>query len=163
MRFFCLLGFLGLLLKWIAVFFPVGTTAHTFLAEKVQKVDSKSKRINWVDNLRAFGLLLVMTGHIESINPAGHMEYTILKDYIYSFHVPLFFFISGFLFNPENIRARRKFITRKLSTLILPYFFFSFLAYGLLIFIDNLLSGIPLPFPVCSTPCPQWFMPMVII
>jgi fucose 4-O-acetylase-like acetyltransferase len=57
--------------------------------------------------------------------------------------VPLFFFISGFLFHPEKYQGLREFITRKLSTLILPYFFFFFLAYGLLIFINNFIGGIP--------------------
>jgi len=137
-RFFCLLGFLGLMLKGTAVFFRLRTTAPGFLPKKVPKLSSKPKRIYWVDNLKAFGILLVMAGHMESINPS------LLRDYIYSFHVPLFFFISGFLFQPEKYQSPREFITRKLSTLILPYFFFSFLAYGLLIFVENFLSGIPL-------------------
>jgi acyltransferase len=102
----------------------------------MQEISSKSKRIYWVDNLKVIGILLVMIGHMESINPY-------LAVYIYSFHVPLFFFISGFLFHPEKYQGPREFITRKIFTLILPYFFFCIPAYGLLIIIENLIGGKP--------------------
>lgn len=44
-------------------------------------------RIKWIDNARAIGILLVVLGH--SLIPAS------IQTYIYSFHMPLFFFLSG--------------------------------------------------------------------
>lgn len=123
-----LLGFLGCFLFWL---WPM-----LFCLKKEQEVSSKPNRIYWVDNLKAFGILLVVAGHMDSMNPH-------LGIYIYSFHMPLFFFISGFLFHPERYQGPKEFITRKLSTLILPYFFFFCLTYGFFIFVNNFIDGIP--------------------
>ncbi len=46
------------------------------------------KRIEWVDIARGIGIILVILGHI-GIGKVGK--------FIYSFHIPLFFFLSGFL------------------------------------------------------------------
>ena len=49
----------------------------------------KSKNIAFIDTLKAIGIILVVIGHND----------TILTKYIYSFHMPLFFFLSGITFN----------------------------------------------------------------
>jgi acyltransferase len=48
-------------------------------------------RFPWIDALKGFGIALVVFAHY-SLPEA-------LDTYIFSFHMPLFFFISGFLFN----------------------------------------------------------------
>ncbi|WP_080467988.1 acyltransferase family protein [Lactiplantibacillus plantarum] len=70
-----------------------------------------NKRIFWVDNARGFAMLLILLGH-------SYPPYD-LKMWIYSFHVPLFFFLSGYLFKKRNIIDT---IRRKNRSLLMPYF-----------------------------------------
>ena len=44
-------------------------------------------RVNWIDYAKAIAMVLVIFGHIATRN--------CLKDWIYSFHMPLFFSLSG--------------------------------------------------------------------
>ena len=52
---------------------------------------TKSKRINWVDQLKGFSIILVVYGH----------NLPFIDIYIESFRIPLFFFIAGF-FHPKS-------------------------------------------------------------
>ena len=47
------------------------------------------KRISWIDMTKGYGVLLVIIGHMYIFN---------LSSWIYSFHMPLFLFISGYVF-----------------------------------------------------------------
>lgn len=76
------------------------------------------KRIEWVDIAKGIGIFLMVMGH-TGIPRIGNQ-------WIYSFHMPLFFFISGFLFQPEKY-SPCEFIGRKMKTLVVPYIFFIFL------------------------------------
>ena len=63
-----------------------------------------SQRIDWIDALKGLAILLVVFGHCvdDSISsntfPVYAFNLQILHDFIYSFHMPLFFAISGFVF-----------------------------------------------------------------
>lgn len=63
-----------------------------------------SNRIEWIDALKGFTILTVVIGHCaDGILSAGmYTQYQAslraLYDFIYSFHMPLFFIISGFVF-----------------------------------------------------------------
>lgn len=48
---------------------------------------AQSKRILWIDYCKVIGICLVLIGHTYPNNP--------ITDWLYSFHMPLFFFISG--------------------------------------------------------------------
>lgn len=54
-------------------------------------------RLNFLDNAKAIGIILVVLGHVintqNNILPSGE----IILQYIYSFHMPLFFIISGII------------------------------------------------------------------
>ena len=54
---------------------------------------TETKRILAFDLLKGVGILLVILGHIEIPHS--------LKTVIYSFHMPLFFFVSGCFFNEK--------------------------------------------------------------
>ncbi len=71
------------------------------------------KRLDYIDTLKAIGILLVILGHIS--NPG--------TKFIYSFHMPLFFIISGFFIKFDI--SFKKFITSDIKRLIVPYFIFS--------------------------------------
>lgn len=73
----------------------------------------KNKRNNLIDIVKGIGILLVVLGH----------QNTILTQEIYSFHMPLFFFLSG-IFH-KNYSSYIEFIKRKIRTLMIPYFVFA--------------------------------------
>ena len=55
-----------------------------------------------INRLKGIAILLVLLGHSIIFMPINLMEITwcsILYKYIYIFHMPLFFIISGFLYN----------------------------------------------------------------
>lgn len=73
-------------------------------------IAQNTSRKNWIDWMKALGMLLIIWGHAF---PTG------LIAYIYSYNVPLFFIISGFLFKQEN--SFRQFFNKNLYSLVIPY------------------------------------------
>lgn len=75
--------------------------------------------------LSVWGILLVVLGHSGFEEPIIQQKLSYLHSWIYSFHMPLFFLISGFLFsltNPEMDKiCTGKFIWKKTLRLIVPY------------------------------------------
>lgn len=61
-------------------------------------------RIEWLDSLKGFAIFLVVVGHavLGYLRAGTFPEYQwslqLTHDLIYSFHMPLFFLISGFLY-----------------------------------------------------------------
>ncbi|AOW12633.1 hypothetical protein LPB72_16510 [Hydrogenophaga crassostreae] len=77
----------------------------------------------WLDAAKGLGIALIVWGHIYSIT-----EPTALQVYVYAFHVPLFFFISGLTFRPENNTVGQV-MRSKARTLLRPYFVYAFLGF----------------------------------
>lgn len=84
------------------------------------------KRIEYIDAVKGFAILLVVMGHVDAaIHPdwreilqrseVGAMFWWKI---IYSFHMPLFFFISGFLCRSNG---EFSFFIRKVRTLLVPF------------------------------------------
>jgi acyltransferase len=80
-------------------------------------------RWQWLDAAKGLGIALIVWGHIYSIT-----EPTPLQVWVYAFHVPLFFFISGLTFRPEGNSLARVWRS-KLRTLLLPYLVYALLGY----------------------------------
>jgi acyltransferase len=79
-------------------------------------------RLHFIDALKGFGIILVVFAH--------HSIPVNLETYIYSFHMPLFFFISGFLFDfGKYAESTSNFVKKRFSSLIVPYFSFALFAY----------------------------------
>ena len=55
------------------------------------------KRIDWVDVAKGIAMILVIVVHAEEHFIPGTLVST--KIPIYTFHMPLFFFVSGYLFS----------------------------------------------------------------
>ena len=74
-----------------------------------------SKRIKYIDMLKAFCIILVI---------AGHMGYTPakVKLLLYIFHIPLFFFLSGMTLNVVKYKSFFEFFARKFKTIVIPCF-----------------------------------------
>jgi fucose 4-O-acetylase-like acetyltransferase len=73
-----------------------------------------AKRQVWVDVAKTFALILVVVGH-----PVGPAVYT---KYIYWFHMPVFFLLSGYLFKPpEGWSSLRSWLAKRSRELLVPY------------------------------------------
>jgi acyltransferase len=81
-------------------------------------------RIDFIDAAKAIGIVLVVVGHTAAA-PVG------VTTLIYSFHMPLFFFISGYLQVAERFEAPwRDTVRRATRSLLVPYLFFFTLSLG---------------------------------
>lgn len=73
------------------------------------------KRIDWIDTLRGLCMFFVVWGHAFPTNK------WFLRKWIYSFHMPIFFFISGLVHRDEDKLPFKEFIRNKFRALIVPY------------------------------------------
>ena len=77
-------------------------------------------RINWIDTARFWGMFFVYIGHFGP--EAGHI-YT----WVWHFHVPLFFFLSGCVENYNNRGFLENLRHKAIHTLI-PFYFFGLIS-----------------------------------
>ena len=80
------------------------------------KTDCTKNRIEYGDFIKAIGIILVVIGHINSYNG-------LVKEWIYSFHMPLFFFAAGVVsvYGSQRTTNWKKFVTGKVKALLIPY------------------------------------------
>lgn len=94
--------------------------SSNFLACKspiCHKIDMTKTRIEYIDILKGFGIILVVLGHVTLNSDLYH--------FIYAFHMPLFFIVSGMF-----LHDRQGFIRKQAKNLLIPY-----LSFGLLTFV----------------------------
>ena len=137
--------------------------------------NNNTKDVIWLDWAKVIGIFLVVFGHVLQRIP-GWEEGCVRRiwDWIYLFHMPLFFVISGYLFK-QGIKNFRKIFW----ALVVPYFLYQFLCFPLwnwksigseetiLSFIGKHIMGIllgdgyktPISFYSCL-PC--WFIVSII-
>ncbi len=81
----------------------------------------KQERVTYLDVAKAISISMVILGHC--IIRMGNSSYLAwLNVVIYSFHMPVFFFVSGFYFKSEE--PLKIFLIKKIRTLLVPYVFF---------------------------------------
>ncbi len=96
-----------------------------------QKKVCSSGRDAWVDYAKAIGIVLVIYGHVARgvFNAGIPMDvplYQLVDSIIYSFHMPLFFFLSGlFFFHSLRRRGRMTLAANKVDTILYPYILWS--------------------------------------
>ncbi|MBU9825037.1 acyltransferase family protein, partial [Rahnella perminowiae] len=76
------------------------------------KQENGLQSTDWVDCAKGLGILSVIAGHVFTGLPS---------EIIYLFHMPLFFFIGGYLFKP---RAPKTYLLSKAKKLLVPYVLF---------------------------------------
>jgi fucose 4-O-acetylase-like acetyltransferase len=96
-----------------------------------------TKRIDYLDILKGIGIFLMVFDHVYW----GQLVHT----YIQSFHMPLFFFISGYLWKGNSIN---KTVTNKIKTLLIPYIIYGLLQYVLWIFLFGIKHNLNLLVPL---------------
>src|SRR5438105_3842867 len=98
-------------------------TLRTSSTCRARSDQTAADRYGFIDNAKAIGIVLVVLGHSRGLPDS-------LLRLIFSFHVPLFFFISGFLVKAGKLDASISSNTKKiLRTLAIPYVLFFSLAY----------------------------------
>ena len=89
------------------------------------------KKIDWLAVLQGFSMLLVVIGHVSLTNLPGDPTTPIatgIERTIYTFHMPLFIFISGWLFFYTCIGKQKRYrdvIVAKIKRLVVPFFAFT--------------------------------------
>lgn len=69
-----------------------------------------------IDIAKGIAIFLVIFGHITHIPE--------IRQYIWSFHIPLFFFISGILIKPNKCQNFTRYLGKKSIQLLIPYLIF---------------------------------------
>lgn len=77
-------------------------------------IEKNNGRIGWIDAAKGIGILLVMLGHCYLDS-----KFTF---WFYSFHMALFFFLSGITFSIKGNYI--SFLKKKIKSLLIPYIFF---------------------------------------
>ncbi len=80
------------------------------------------KRDSGLDFIKAFVTILVILGHVIQFANANFDESPLFK-FIYSFHMPLFMFISGYLyFNANQVTESKNKLKKRCEALLVPFF-----------------------------------------
>lgn len=75
------------------------------------------KRIEWIDTAKGIGLILVILGHL-------HIPF--MTTWIYLFHMPLFFFLSGLVYSGGKY-TWKQYLIKKAKSLLVPYVTYGFI------------------------------------
>lgn len=60
--------------------------------------DAKKNRVEYVDIAKAFAIFLVVLGHPRPVEDYGSLE-----QFLYAFHMPLFFMLSGVFVRRKSV------------------------------------------------------------
>ena len=90
------------------------------------------EREKWIDIAKGWGVFLVILGHMPSL-PSE------FRAWIFSFHMPLFYFLSGRTYKVKEL-SLKTYICKQARGLLVPYFAYS----AIFIFFDVLLMQLSL-------------------
>lgn len=79
------------------------------------------KRFDYVDIAKGIGILMVVWAHIL-LTGASHR-------FIYAFHMPVFFLLSGMMFSREKYASFGVFLGKRAKRLLIPYVIYSVLTW----------------------------------
>lgn len=148
---------------------------HSVEPEKAPEKTS-TERLDWIDYAKGIGIIFVVYGHvIIGINNSGVVASAtnILQlfaksslDFVYSFHMHLFFFLSGLFVSwkaTKSVRDFNCFFKKKVKTILYPYFVWSFIQgvfYALMSpYTNTKFNIIDLPYSIFFAPIAQfWFL-----
>lgn len=127
------------------------------------------KRIKYLDNIKGFAILMVMLGHTNIIS-----TYPKLVEFVQSFHVPIFFIVTGIIFGMKELNGGifEFNVLKKLKLYMLPYCVFSILYIVIvngMTYLGNTDSGIIafkssiIRFLSLDGVFATWFLPAIFI
>ncbi|MET1053695.1 MAG: acyltransferase family protein [Pedobacter sp.] len=79
------------------------------------------QRVMWIDYAKFIGIVLVICAH-QTTNKGWF-------DFISAFDIPLFFFLSGFLFSFKKFDTYSQFLKARVKQLLVPYLLLNLVAY----------------------------------
>ena len=88
-------------------------------------MSSHTNRINAIDVAKGIGILCIVLGHI--------VPNSYVARWLYAFHVPLFFLLSGFTYSLKE--DKKAFYLNKAKRLLLPYLIFAVISIAIYIYI----------------------------
>lgn len=118
-------------------------------------MDKNNERELLPDILKGFAIILVVLGHCiqEGSGETYRTEVLYFSDrlyqFIYSFHMPLFMMVSGYLSwssmkKAQSNKERRALLRKRISVLVVPIFLWSAVDYARIL-ITNHMNGEPQP------------------
>jgi fucose 4-O-acetylase-like acetyltransferase len=106
-------------------------------------------RVEWVDYAKGIGILLVVYGHVLRGLQNANLDISPVFFYcsdnlVYSFHMPLFFFLSGLFIVRSFVKTERiaPFILGKIKVIAYPYFIWSFIQISIQIVMSPYTNNI---------------------
>lgn len=94
----------------------------------------KNKHIVWIDSLKGLVSIFVVLGHVflgftnNNLYPNEQIMYLEIKNWIYTWHMPIFMFISGLCFSIAYVKQKleKEKIKKQILNLLLLYLIFQF-------------------------------------
>jgi fucose 4-O-acetylase-like acetyltransferase len=88
---------------------------------EIVNTEVKSKRIEYIDALKGFAIFCVLWGHsLQYLKGSYDSPHDLMFEFIYSFHMPLFFMVSGIFFKTSLKLNLKAFTFKKGVQLLLP-------------------------------------------
>jgi len=81
----------------------------------------QTERVHWIDIARGIGIIFIIYAHM-----LGSHDFRYL---FYAFHIPLFFFLSGVVYNHQKYGNFLTFLKKSARGLLIPYFIFAFISF----------------------------------
>ncbi|MDN2661067.1 acyltransferase [Neptunomonas sp. CHC150] len=107
-----------------------------------------TNKIEWINSAKGIGIMLVVYGHVArglveaSISGGYVYQLNMVDNFIYMFHMPLFFLLSGlFLLNSFDKYGYKGLVFNKLETILYPFVLWSLLQGGIEAFLSNYTNG----------------------
>lgn len=90
-------------------------------------MQEKTLHYDWVDAAKGLGIIFVVLGHAIADTTPNVPIFGKIFQIIYSFHMPLFFFLSGFCgikaLQKRQLHEKEAYILERFKRLMIPYFF----------------------------------------
>ncbi|NEO83854.1 MAG: acyltransferase [Spirulina sp. SIO3F2] len=111
----------------------IGALKQYSLSPKTTRdYQNKSQYIGWVDYAKGIGITLMVLGHVirgllrSNLLTENHWL-LLLDQWIYAFHMPLFFFLSGLFAQSALRKSTQSLMMKRLQRIVYPYFLWSLL------------------------------------
>lgn len=83
----------------------------------MKSINLNHNRIESIDIAKGIGILLMVMGH------TGFGD--VFDKLINTFHMPLFFFVSGYFYRPQKTKSFKEYLIHQINVLIIPYLVFA--------------------------------------
>lgn len=135
-------------------------------------VAASPSRIHWIDYAKALGIVLVVLGHVLiGFKYAAIAKVPVAAEaviyFIYTFHMPLFFLLSGVVFPISKDKSFQGFLKSSLINIFVPYLIWNFI-FALLKNVSPSPVNVPvglsdIPYVILHPVQHFWFLPYLFI